>query len=371
MITPPLPEEIEVAVIGPGFGEAVLVHIGDGKWIVIDSCQHPDRNRSAALEYLEGMGFNPSTAVICVVVTHFDQDHIKGLSGLVEAASGAKYVAALPMLDRDFIKFAEVVAGDPTRVGSTATHEITKVFSVLANQARATTYAAPGRRIFEVGSIALGHGQNFELTTLSPGDAESQSFLDWLATHMPVPGVEKGDPPARIRNDLSIVLLITVGGVNILLGGDLEEEGRPDTGWTAVLAQRTAGAWPKGELFKVPHHGSQTGHHADVWSDMLGGSPVSILAPWFNGGSALPEASDRQRIIGLSGSAFSTATSRAKKSRKRIPAVERTIRETVGELISNESIPGIVRARRSAVVAGDSWRIDLFEGACSLQDWPA
>ncbi len=34
----PEPDEIEVSLIGPGYGESVLVHLGDGEWVVADSC---------------------------------------------------------------------------------------------------------------------------------------------------------------------------------------------------------------------------------------------------------------------------------------------------------------------------------------------
>jgi hypothetical protein len=34
----PAPEELEVTVFGPGFGESVIVHLGHNRWIVFDSC---------------------------------------------------------------------------------------------------------------------------------------------------------------------------------------------------------------------------------------------------------------------------------------------------------------------------------------------
>lgn len=369
LAVPPGRDEIEVAVIGPGFGEAVLVHIGDGKWIVVDSCQHPDKSRSATLEYLEAMGFDPDVAVICIVVTHFDKDHIKGLTDIVRAAPNAKYVAALATLKADFVKFAHALAGDPTRAEPPVTDEIARVFEVLTEQKRSIMYAAPGRRIYEIGTVALSHQQDFELTTLSPTDYEQDVFVRWMMDEMPMIGGRKLDPPKRIRNDLSVVLLIRVGALNILLGGDLEEEGDARTGWSAILAQRASGTWAKSSVFKVPHHGSETGHHSDVWSEMLDEKPVSILAPWFNGDGSLPKEDDRLRILNLSGAAYTTATARTKKLKKRSPAVERTMKETLRGHVSDERIPGIVRARTGAT-GGAEWTVDLFDEACPLQDWP-
>ena len=37
--TPPASDEVELSLFGPGYGEAIAVHVGDGKWILIDSCK--------------------------------------------------------------------------------------------------------------------------------------------------------------------------------------------------------------------------------------------------------------------------------------------------------------------------------------------
>lgn len=39
---PPAADEIEFSLFGPGYGEAVAVHLGDGTWLLIDSCIDPD-----------------------------------------------------------------------------------------------------------------------------------------------------------------------------------------------------------------------------------------------------------------------------------------------------------------------------------------
>ncbi len=37
-IGPPSPDQIEVCIFGPNYGECVLIHLGSANWIVIDSC---------------------------------------------------------------------------------------------------------------------------------------------------------------------------------------------------------------------------------------------------------------------------------------------------------------------------------------------
>lgn len=39
--TPPVADELEVSVFGPGVGESVVVHLGHGDWMVVDSCLNP------------------------------------------------------------------------------------------------------------------------------------------------------------------------------------------------------------------------------------------------------------------------------------------------------------------------------------------
>jgi len=38
---PPEADVVEVSIFGPGKGESVLIHLGNGKWIMIDSCIDP------------------------------------------------------------------------------------------------------------------------------------------------------------------------------------------------------------------------------------------------------------------------------------------------------------------------------------------
>ena len=354
--------------MGPGFGEAVLVHIGDGHWLVVDSCKHPDGDRAAPLSYLDRLGVDPAAGIFCVVVTHFDDDHVRGLAEVVEAAPNAKCVTALAMVDEDFLYLVSTITADRTRAGRTGLDEVKRAFQHIRAQGRSITYAAPNRQIFIPGAMTFSHGQEFELVSLSPADAETKQFLDWVATQLPKPGDDMRALPKRKRNDVSVVLSVRIGNEMILLGADLEEEGRPETGWSAVLASRDGAPWNKASVYKVAHHGSSTSHHAGVWSDMLTDSPTAVLAPWINGGHIEPELSDRARIIALAGQSFTTATGRTLKSPKRAPAVERTIKETVGELRSMTTVPGIVRLRRS-LQPGATWTIELFEGASPLPSW--
>lgn len=85
---PPRPDQVEVTLLGPGFGESILVHIGDNHWIIIDSCIDSDTGSPAAITYLEGLGVDPGEAVKVIVATHWHDDHIGGISTLLSCLSG-------------------------------------------------------------------------------------------------------------------------------------------------------------------------------------------------------------------------------------------------------------------------------------------
>src|SRR5688572_8544014 len=91
---PPDPNEVEVSVFGPGHGECVVVHLGDGEWMVVDSCRHFEDGRAAALRYLEAEGVAVETAVKLVIVTHWHDDHIRGLGEIAERCSSARFVCS-------------------------------------------------------------------------------------------------------------------------------------------------------------------------------------------------------------------------------------------------------------------------------------
>lgn len=71
------PDEFVVVVIGgPSQGESVLVHYGDGKWLVVDSCTYGGTN--LPLDFFEKahVDLNMVEHVVC---SHWHDDHVSGL----------------------------------------------------------------------------------------------------------------------------------------------------------------------------------------------------------------------------------------------------------------------------------------------------
>ena len=86
---PPAPDEIEVSVWGAGYGEAIVLHIGGGKWVLVDSCIDPGSQVPASLDYLKNLKFPVGEAVKLIVVTHWHDDHIRGISTVLDECKSA------------------------------------------------------------------------------------------------------------------------------------------------------------------------------------------------------------------------------------------------------------------------------------------
>ena len=170
---------------------------------------------------------------------------------------------------------------------------------------------------------------------------------------MPDVGQTKRRAVPTSENDHSIALWISVGEDAILLGGDLEETADKRAGWSAVVAStnRPAG---KASLFKVPHHGSITGHNSDVWHKMLEKDPHSVVTPW-NRSRKLPTEDDINRLTSLSTKVHLTAPPADLSRVKHDHEIEKILRSFGMRTFRENPDIGIVTARKK--VGGIDWEI--------------
>ena len=73
-VNPPAADELEISFFGPSYGESVVLHVGDGQWLIVDSCLSPSTGEPQALEYLKAIRADFSR-IRAVVATHWDNDH--------------------------------------------------------------------------------------------------------------------------------------------------------------------------------------------------------------------------------------------------------------------------------------------------------
>ncbi|WP_172826083.1 ComEC/Rec2 family competence protein [Friedmanniella luteola] len=177
-----------------GQGDGLVLRAGPGRAVVVDAGPDPVAMRRC----LDTLGVR---TVPLLVLTHFHADHADGLAGVL-AGRTVQQVWVSPL--------AEPVG------------EVVAVRAAAAAAGAAVTVAGPGTRV-RVGELAL-------------------------RVVGPLPPRGTDDDASAAQNDASVVLLADVGGLTVLLPGDLEPPGQ-----RALLA---AGVDLRVTVLKVPHHGS-------------------------------------------------------------------------------------------------------------------
>jgi glyoxylase-like metal-dependent hydrolase (beta-lactamase superfamily II) len=106
--TAPNADEVALSVIGPGYGEALAVHLGNGSWMLVDSCIAEGEALPPSLTYLDDLGVDPS-AVALVVATHWHDDHIRGLSTLVDECKRARFYCSAAFRNRALLTLVKAM----------------------------------------------------------------------------------------------------------------------------------------------------------------------------------------------------------------------------------------------------------------------
>ncbi|MCY4725803.1 ComEC/Rec2 family competence protein [Nocardioides sp. STR2] len=185
-----------LAMCDVGQGDALVLRAGPGSAVVVDAGPEPAPT-DACLDRLE------VEAVPLLVLTHFHADHVGGVAGVLDGREVGE-VEGTGLLDPP-------------------------------EGARAT-----GR--------AVGH----DLAPAAYGLTRRVGAVT-LQTVWPRPGAGPGDPAESAPNNASVVLVAEVGGVQVLLTGDVEPSAQ------RTLARDLAGL--RVDVLKVPHHGSR---HQDL-----------------------------------------------------------------------------------------------------------
>jgi hypothetical protein len=294
----------------------LVIHLGDDKWMVMDSCVNPATGQSSALECLGSYGVNCADDVVLVVASHWHDDHVRGLSQVVDACKSARFVCSAALGGDQFL----ALVNEPDLPKSKFTkgvEEMQKTIALLAARNSPPTFASSSKLILRSPSSRVS-----AIWALSPGDEDIDralgEFANWTVSSL---GGTLTRVPSWNQNRSSVVILIEVDdGGNVLLGADLEHaRSSPGAGWHGVLLDQTRPD-AKSTLLKVPHHGSAGAHCDRMWGldchdDVAECSSLverkqatSIVAPWRLGGNSVPQPTDMDRLASLSSSVHLTAT---------------------------------------------------------------
>ena len=297
----PPPDVAEVSLIGTGYGESVVVHVGWGEWMIVDSCpekESPHLVQSSAVSYLRRIGVDLSKQVSLVFASHWHDDHVAELSKVVGHCASADFCCASVFAYPEFVRFAcdRGDASVPRRNRSTG--EILKILKILRSRGKRPKFMSSDRLVRET-------DRGVRVIALSPSDDLVARFMSALAGRIP-DLKSPGNGTREIRqNDASVVLQVDFGSDSVLLGADLEET--PGRGWSAIVDESTFAGKRKSSVYKVAHHGSKTGECAAVWEKLLSPDPFAVLTPFVLGRNILPSEEDVKRILGRTPNAYSAA----------------------------------------------------------------
>ena len=356
--------EIEVSIFGRGYGEAILFHVGDGRWVLVDSLLDAD-GAPAPLKYLAEIGVAPASALSLIVATHWHDDHVGGIAAAYGVAPNATLAVPLAMSRTEVAAFLANARNGGSERLSSGVKELDDLAITRHEQRRQPIRLAKANNVL-LRYDKLTHGQVVAVEAISPCDADVEAFVAFLA------GTPRPSQGQRLmpfdRNDVSVALWVSIGEHRVLLGADLESTAETERGWHAVLASP---ARPSGgaAMIKIPHHGSSNAHHQPLWDEMLTREPLAALTTW-NRGRKLPQVTDVERILALTPHAY--ATSRIdRKPGARPAAVLKTLAEANARVRATQPQAGHVRLRLDLTVPGAGWRVDLFNDALSLRDFAA
>ena len=331
----------------------MLIHVGNNTWVIVDSCLDANR-QPVALSYLAALGLDPASVVSLIIATHWHDDHIRGISDLVEACESAMFCCSDVLNDKEFLALAGTTeAGSGTRMSS-GVREYVNTRSLLSDRASTPRYASADRLVLS--------DDDFKVWSLSPADSVFDQFMQRMTRMVNGSDGHKGRLTAPEPNDTSVVLLIEVAETIVLLGGDLKQQG-----WLAILdGDRQVDT--RASAFKVPHHGSENAFEERVWAEMLSDEPVAILTPWWRGGHFLPTQAGVDRMLRFTNELYVTAEPgrpppRSTRSRNRV--VDRALRVDGITVRSVEFANGLVRLRKNKN-SSEHWRVERFGTASQL-----
>lgn len=358
----PQPEEIEIIVFGPGYGECICLHIGSGQWMVVDSCSVSGRYNPIALQYFERLGLDPAEAVKLIVITHWHDDHCKGLATLLKACPSADFFISDAIAHKEFLTFVESYHARGSGASGSQVSEISTIFEYLISENLKL------RRVTQGQCLYREDVQKIEITALSPSPAATHAFLCNVADAMPKTIEEAGENDQRVYrstafnfspNEASIAIVVKIDNESIFLGADLENETAIDRGWNAVVGATNIPSFKAG-TFKISHHGSLTGYDARIWTQFVNLNAISIITPWKKGKSQLPKEEGLEAISRHTNEIYITAQNHTSKGATGKPSVVHRELESLGMKITKISPTfGAVRLRKK-IGSGEEWSIKCF-----------
>lgn len=275
--------EVTLLGTGGGYGESIIIHMGNDEWAIIDSCINPLSQEILPLNYLNDKKVKLENIKL-IICTHWHDDHIRGISNILENCLNARFAMAS---STDMSKFLLWVGLDSNKAKSdssiSSTNEITKCFEILTKRHLPLKRAMQDRLLYSLKAQDI----DVKIWSLSPSEQVLDEYDGEISTLIS----EYGKPNKKViintPNDKSVALFIEANNKCVLLGSDLEVTLDKRKGWHCILESSTCINSKKVSVFKIPHHGSKTGYTKEIWENIIEPNAIAKLSP-YNKGYKLP-----------------------------------------------------------------------------------
>lgn len=271
----PGPREVRVTVLGKGRGESVVVHMGDGRWMIVDSLKgtwgDEVERAPAALSYLKALGLDPAQAVEAVVLTHLHADHSEGIEDIVRACTDAAFYLPSAIPDEGWRRLLRTLEAEADPEAKPKISEIETAYRLAKDTGRFRTIGA---------TELVGDGET--VRALAPVSAAQQAAREVTARGAPA-HVAK----LMRQNATSIVLWVQAGAGAALLCADMDDHA--ELGWPEILREHQGKPWlRRAGYVKIAHHGSKASQSEAMfqrWTE----EPIGVLTPNRLGRVQLPK----------------------------------------------------------------------------------
>lgn len=271
----PEDDEIEITIIGPGYknGESILVHYGEGNWMIIDSCKA--NNEVLPLEYLSAIKVSPEN-VKSVVCSHWHQDHYLGLHDVLQACYNAEFKIAKIGNFSNFVQYILKANAIQTNIAS-GWKEFEKCLDVLEHVGRRKP-----KYIYHDQMIEYNDTIGSRLYSLGPSD-EAMNTFDQLLVHIDINNPQEQKLEELKENMTSLSVTLDYKGQAALIGCDMEVNRKEkyliydcrcdcdiakSMGFCNVVHESLVFSKLKPfSLVKIAHHSSVTGFCPKFWEE--------------------------------------------------------------------------------------------------------
>lgn len=262
-------DSIDIYVVGPGFGECVVIVIGKRFVIGIDSCYQvlqPYGESSSLLDHI--LGQSSDETIFYWMLTHFHSDHFQSLTKVLQRLGERVSELIVPpcFTAADVHYNLENISKYQNKtVEATSCSQYAELRRLLESDFfRPRVSSSSGKRLLVKESLRFKRKEiPLVATVFGPPDSKLNTLSAAAIKRLMLPkGNQK--PTRANANEGSYILQIEYGGIEMLHLGDAP--------LSQTLSFFSQGVSAKDKLFilKVAHHGSPTGTDESL---------LSILGP--------------------------------------------------------------------------------------------